>query len=109
VVAAGGRWRGEQLLEPSFVRWSTTPVELDGEDEGTRRTGGSTGGRTAASATRSCRPTRSGRPGTTASGSSSCRQPAWSSCGSGFDPSLEGEELGVEELVADVVEVLGRP
>jgi hypothetical protein len=26
----------------------------------------------------------------------------------GFDPTREGDELGIEELVADVVQVLGR-
>ena len=29
-----GEWEGRRLLDPDFVRWSTTPVELDGEDEG---------------------------------------------------------------------------
>jgi CubicO group peptidase (beta-lactamase class C family) len=104
----GGEWQGRQLLDPSFVRWSTTPVELAGEDEGhaahwwvNRRPDGSV------------RDDVLPADAFWAAGHDGQRVVVVPSAGVvvvrlGFDPALEGDQLGVEQLVADVVEALGR-
>jgi CubicO group peptidase (beta-lactamase class C family) len=102
-----GRWDGEQLLDPTFVRWSTTPVELAGEDEGhaahwwvNRRPDGS------------LHEPRTPADAYWASGHDGQRLVVVPSAGVvvvrlGFDPTLTVDELGVDRLVADVVDVLG--
>ena len=102
-----GEWQGRQLLEPSFVEWSTTPVELRGEDEGhaahwwvNRRPDGTV------------RDPRLPADAYWAAGHDGQRVVVVPSADvvvvrMGFDPALEGDELGVEELVAEVVELLG--
>ena len=104
----GGTWQGRQLLDPSFVQWSTTPVELAGEDEGhaahwwvNRRPDGTV------------RDPVMPADAYWAAGHDGQRLVVVPSADVvvvrlGFDPALEGDELGVERLVADVVEVLGR-
>ena len=103
-----GEWEGRQLLDPAFVRSSTTPVELGGEDEGhaahwwvNRRPDGSV------------RDPRLPVDAFWAAGHDGQRVVVVPSADvvvvrMGFDPTREGDELGVEELVADVVAVLGR-
>jgi hypothetical protein len=102
-----GAWDGEQLLDPAFVRWSTTPVRLEGEDEGhaahwwvNRRPDGSV------------RDPRLPGDAFWAAGHDGQRVVVVPSADvvvvrMGFDPTREGDELGVEELVGEVVEVLG--
>ncbi len=102
-----GQWQGRQLLDASFVRWSTTPVELEGEDEGhaahwwvNRRPDGSV------------RDPVLPADAFWAAGHDGQRVVVVPSAGvvvvrMGFDPTLEGDELGVERLVADVVQALG--
>jgi CubicO group peptidase (beta-lactamase class C family) len=102
-----GQWNGERLLDPSFVRWSTTPVEVAGEDEGhaahwwvNRRPDGS------------LRQPLLPADAYWASGHDGQRLIVVPSAGVvvvrlGFDPTREGDELGVDRLVADVVAVLG--
>jgi CubicO group peptidase (beta-lactamase class C family) len=103
-----GQWDGEQLLDPSFVRWSTRPVELAGEDEGhaahwwvSRRPDGS------------LRQPLMPADAYWASGHDGQRLVVVPSAGVvvvrlGFDPTREGDELGIDRLVADVVDVLGE-
>jgi CubicO group peptidase (beta-lactamase class C family) len=103
-----GQWQGEQLLDPDYVRWATTPVPLDGEDEGhaahwwaNRRADGSL--------TAPLLPPDA----YWAAGHDGQRLVVVPSAGVvvarlGFDPVLEGDDLGVDQLVADVLQVLGR-
>ena len=102
-----GQWQGRQLLDPSFVRWSTTPVELDGEDEGhaahwwvNRRPDGTV------------RDPALPADAYWAAGHDGQRVVVVPSAGvvvvrMGFDPTRDGDELGIERLVADVVETVG--
>jgi CubicO group peptidase (beta-lactamase class C family) len=103
-----GEWQGRQLLEPEFVRWSTTPVELDGEDDGhaahwwvNRRPDGS------------AREPSLPADAYWASGHDGQRVVVVPSAGVvvarlGFSPGLDREQLGVDRLVADVVGALGQ-
>lgn len=102
-----GQWNGEQLLDPSYVRWATTPVELAGEDDGhaahwwvNRRLDGA------------LQAPLLPPDAFWASGHDGQRLVVVPSAGVvvarlGFDPALEGEERGIDQLVADVVAVLG--
>jgi CubicO group peptidase (beta-lactamase class C family) len=102
-----GQWDGEQLLDPAFVRWSTTPVALDGEDGGhaahwwvNRRADGSV------------RDAVLPADAYWASGHDGQRLVVVPSADvvvvrMGFSPTLAGEQLGISRLVADVAEVLG--
>jgi CubicO group peptidase (beta-lactamase class C family) len=102
-----GEWQGEQLLDPAFVRWSTTPVALDGEDGGhaahwwvNRRADGSV------------RDAVLPADAYWASGHDGQRLVVVPSADvvvvrMGFSPTLAGEQLGISRLVADVAEVLG--
>jgi hypothetical protein len=101
-----GTWQGRQLVDASFVRWSTTPVEVGGEDEGH-----------AAHWWVNRRPDASVRdPGLPAdafwaAGHDGQRVVVVPSAGvvvvrTGFDPTVDGDRLGVQQLVADVVRVL---
>jgi CubicO group peptidase (beta-lactamase class C family) len=102
-----GQWDGEQLLDPTYVRWATTPVALAGEDAGhaahwwvNQRPDGS------------LQAPLLPADAYWASGHDGQRLVVVPSAGVvlarlGFDPVLEGEALGIDQLVADVVEVLG--
>lgn len=101
-----GEWEGEQLLDPAFVRWSTTPVEAAGEDDGhaahwwgNRRADGSLHAPSLPA------------DAYWAAGHDGQRLVVVPSAGVvvarlGFDPGLEREALGVDQLVGEVLEAL---